>query len=394
MSEFEKRTMNELGAGAAAGRNTGFAHLDAMRAVAACVVVHNHCWNVLVRNYQGSDGALWKIPYTLAGLAPDAVIVFFVISGFWITSSVVGRVERGTWSWPDYAIDRLSRLWLVLIPVVVLGCLLDAIGRYGLGVPLYLGTQGARFQTIDVADHLTLPIAVGNILFLQLLVVPTVGSNGPLWSLANEFWYFFWFPSFFLLWQRKGANPIMALIALGTMVLFSSLIVGFGCWLMGSLAFFLLPSAKAMLMGRPALRRLSLLVAGAALVCALVVPRLLHFDYQAHSLIVAFGMMVVVLATSAANLRLPPLLGGLATYGANASYSLYALHFPVMLLIATLFVAYRPLEPSIGSMVLCLLLWAALIAIAYAFSMIAERPTPLVRARMKALLKGWAGRRI
>ena len=78
--------MTDLGAGAAAHRNLGFAHLDAMRAVAACVVVHNHCWNILVRNYQSGDGILWKIPYMLAGLAPDAVIVFFVISGFWITS--------------------------------------------------------------------------------------------------------------------------------------------------------------------------------------------------------------------------------------------------------------------------------------------------------------------
>jgi peptidoglycan/LPS O-acetylase OafA/YrhL len=386
--------MTDLGAGAAAHRNLGFAHLDAMRAVAACVVVHNHCWNILVRNYQSGDGILWKIPYMLAGLAPDAVIVFFVISGFWITSSVVGRVERGTWSWQDYAIDRLSRLWLVLIPVVLLGSLLDAIGRYGLGVPLYLGTQGARFQTIDVADHLSLPIAIGNVLFLQTLVVPTVGSNGPLWSLANEFWYYFWFPAFFMLWQRKGANLMVALIALGTMFLFSSLVIGFGCWLLGSLAFFLLPSTKAMLTARPSLRRLSLFLGGAGLVCALVIPRLLHFTYAAHSIVVALGMMVAVLAMSAANCRLPPVVGWLAAYGANASYSLYALHFPVMMLIATLFVAHRPLDPSVGSLLLCLLIWAALVAVGYLFSLIAERPTPVVRARMKALLKGLAGRRI
>jgi peptidoglycan/LPS O-acetylase OafA/YrhL len=376
------------GANAAASRSLGFAHLDIMRAVAASVVVHNHCWNLLVRDYQSGDGILWKIPYVLAGLAPDAVMVFFVISGFWITSSVVGRVERGTWSWRDYAVDRLSRLWLVLIPVVLLGGLLDAIGRYGLGVPLYLGTQGARFQTIDVADHLTVPIALGNIFFLQTLAVPTFGSNAPLWSLANEFWYYFWFPAFFLLWQRRGSHWIIALIALGTMFLFSKLIVGFVCWLLGSLAFFLLPSTKAMLAARPSLSRLSLSLGGAALLFGLATPRLLQFTYAAHSIVVALGMMIAVLALSASNRRLPPLLGWVATYGANASYSLYAVHFPVLMLIATLFVAQRPLEPSVGSLLLCLLVWMALVAVGYLFSMVAERPTLQVRTKMRALLKG------
>ena len=54
-----------------------------------------------------------------------------------------------------------------------------------------------------VRSHLSIPILIGNYAFLQGIYVPTFGSNGPLWSLANEFWYYIAFP--FLAW-RCGAR--------------------------------------------------------------------------------------------------------------------------------------------------------------------------------------------
>ena len=35
---------------------------------------------------------------------------------------------------------------------------------------------------------------LGNVFFLQTLTTPVWGSNGPLWSLAYEFWYYVCFP--------------------------------------------------------------------------------------------------------------------------------------------------------------------------------------------------------
>jgi hypothetical protein len=31
---------------------------------------------------------------------------------------------------------------------------------------------------------------LGNFAFLQTICVPIFGTNGPMWSLANEFWYY------------------------------------------------------------------------------------------------------------------------------------------------------------------------------------------------------------
>ena len=40
------------------------------------------------------------------------------------------------------------------------------------------------------------------------------GSNGPLWSLAFEFWYYLWFPALWLLWRRQP-SWMLATLAVG-----------------------------------------------------------------------------------------------------------------------------------------------------------------------------------
>src|SRR5207302_8969523 len=61
---------------------------------------------------------------------------------------------------------------------------------------------------------------LGNLLGLQTVCVPSFGSNGPLWSLANEWWYY----CFFILlvapfggWKRPFAA--WAAFALGSLLL-------------------------------------------------------------------------------------------------------------------------------------------------------------------------------
>jgi peptidoglycan/LPS O-acetylase OafA/YrhL len=42
----------------------------------------------------------------------------------------------------------------------------------------------------NIAKHLSFNTFVGNVMQLQEITVPSLGSNGPLWSLANEWWYY------------------------------------------------------------------------------------------------------------------------------------------------------------------------------------------------------------
>ncbi|MFL9909315.1 hypothetical protein [Paraburkholderia sp. RL17-337-BIB-A] len=98
-----------------------------------------------------------------------------------------------------------------------------------------LGLAGKAFYFVSNYGHTAVIALLCNVVFLQTLTCGTYGSNGPLWSLANEFWYYMWFPAcYVLLRQRRGFSAIVAgVLALGTMIAFPSLLSGFGLWMLG-----------------------------------------------------------------------------------------------------------------------------------------------------------------
>jgi peptidoglycan/LPS O-acetylase OafA/YrhL len=134
----------------------------------------------------------------------EAVMIFFVLSGYLVGGGVLRALSRNTWSWRDYLIKRLTRLYVVLIPALLLGVALDFAGLYLRPSPtsIYAGPPG---QTLlhDVADRLTLPVIAGNAVFLQGARVRTAGTNVSLWSLTNEFWYYIAFQVLLLALSKK-----------------------------------------------------------------------------------------------------------------------------------------------------------------------------------------------
>ena len=62
----------------------------------------------------------WKAFEFIVGQGHTAVIIFFVLSGYLVGKHVYLAFNTGRWSWREYAIKRLSRLWIVLIPALIL----------------------------------------------------------------------------------------------------------------------------------------------------------------------------------------------------------------------------------------------------------------------------------
>ncbi len=209
---------------------------DVMRFCAAFAVVAEHVRDLLFLTSAeaGQISAPWKAFYFVTRFGHEAVMVFFVLSGFWITSAVVRRINEPQ-LWRGYLIDRLSRLLMVIVPALVLGGLLD-FANVSLHSIYASGHSGALTLRQPIAERLTPEVLLGNLMFLQTIAGPTFGSNGPLWSRANEFWYYLWFPALLLLKSRRLG------IALATLVLriFSpALIGGFAVWIMGSALYYL-----------------------------------------------------------------------------------------------------------------------------------------------------------
>jgi peptidoglycan/LPS O-acetylase OafA/YrhL len=359
--------------------------MDATRALAALAVVIYHLRGILFLDADAGLSAPWKIFYFATGFGHQAVMIFFVLSGYWITKTVARRSAGGGFAWSDYAIDRLSRLWVVLIPALLLGGIFDSIGRYEIAAPIYLGVQGTNtLLAYDVASHLSLRNFVGSLAFVQTLLVKPFGSNGSLWSLANEFWYYVWFPPLYL--SLRGRRPSIAVtFVLITMAAFPTLLPGFVCWLFGSLLFYATQTATIHTAPRP---RMVVALSAAILLFfgVLVTSRIpnLPVDGSIQDLAISgsFALLLFVLIRSARTY--PHWLTPLCRYGAGSSYSLYAVHFPLVVLLAALFVtpAHR-LAPSGRLLVSFVLIAFVAIVFGYGLSVVTEANTSKLRRLLK-----------
>lgn len=219
--------------------------LDAIRGIAAFLVCVGHWRYFLFVDYpQLPYHHRWFfLPYLLGTLGHQAVIVFFVLSGFLVGGHVLHTLDQGRWSWRSYFIQRGVRLWIVLLPALALGGALDLAALHlHLAPALYAGAVPNHI-TSDIHATLTWKALIGNCVFLQTIATPVFGSNSPLWSLANEFWYYLIFPFGLLALRgfRSDSRPIPYRILIGLICLVMLWGVGPGIrillpvWLLGAL---------------------------------------------------------------------------------------------------------------------------------------------------------------
>ena len=348
-----------------------FAWMDFFRTAAAMIVVVSHARDIVMADYNGQ--LLYAPVYAATGFGHSGVVIFFVLSGFWISRSVLGRIGNEHF-WRGYLIDRLSRLLIVLVPALLLGGMLDWIGAVELSLPLYDGASGSHSITAPVIDQLSPQILFGNLTFLQTIAVPTWGSNGPLWSLAYEFWFYIWFPALMLLVTRRHFS--LALVSLVVAWFNPAIAIGFASWLLG----FVLVKTTGKIPAAPTGKWRAGLVTGAFLTILLLsgVRTNGAVDFV---LAVAFAGLLYILRAS--QISFPRLLQPLARYGRESSYSLYVVHFPILALAGSLATGERRLMPSPLSVAMVLGLTLATVAIGWTFSQLTERNTGNARAFLR-----------
>jgi len=160
------------------------------------------------------------------GFAHQAVMVFFLISGWLVGGSLLDKIGKPQ-ALRSYAIDRVTRLWTVLLPMLVMM----------LGIGLIIGTITPEPSGLGASDEFSAAAFVGNLLGLQTIVVDKFGGNYPLWSLANETWYYIQFPLLVLVFTGRGVlRPLAAAAALALTVAFLPYVMTlyFGIWLLGA----------------------------------------------------------------------------------------------------------------------------------------------------------------
>ena len=374
-------------------------HLDALRGFAAFSVLLNHWRDAFFVDYStlSHHNPLLAVVYLVAGLGHQWVIVFFVLSGYLVGGSVLRSVGSGRWSWRAYLLARMTRLYVVLLPALLLGGVIDWIGMHLPGTNLvYTGHSGMHALTANVHTTLTLPVLFGNALFLQTTAlfarfghgIPTFGSNGPLWSLCNEFWYYLAFPILVLLFTRGKSWRIRVVCVLS--LLFWGWSVGSQIallgitWLMGVLIG-ILPPVPA----RRRWARLSLIAASMILLAGG-----LALDKKMGTLTgdLLLGVVVTFLiwvTLHCATAPLPSAYVRVARRAALSSYTLYLVHLPMLILLKASLHLPRAV-PGLHMFLVGLAVIAVLLIYAQLIYQVFERNTDRVRKWLRPYVLGRA----
>lgn len=185
------------------------AYLDFLRFLAALAVMLGH---------MNQDG-LFMDWMPLSHFSHEAVMIFFVLSGFIIYYSTTTRAS----SLRQYAIARMSRIYSVALPAVVFSTLLAI-----------LVSKQADFNAATLSNY-SEPSAwstFSSLLFLNAswLNEADVPLNNPYWSLCYEVWFYVLFGAYHFVkgWKRYF------FVALAALVAGPAILVLLPIWLMGA----------------------------------------------------------------------------------------------------------------------------------------------------------------
>jgi len=375
-----------------------YAFVDFARAAAALIVVIGHVRVFVFVDFIATTGLGWagKAFYFLTGLGHQAVMVFFVLSGFLVGGHVYTAVVEGRWSWPQYFIKRLVRLWIVLLPALALTAVWDRIGIAVTQSPMYFGQLAEYYHSVpaavDQSKIYSLSTLVENAFFLQTTnatgsgAIPTFGTNGPLWSLSNEFWYYILFPCLLvplrlrrLSFLSRVCMLVMAAILL--VVLPKTMVFSGTIWLMGVGVFIF---NKYVVLTRTTYVVIGW-IAAASMATALWITRTGEPGLGSDFLVGAtFSALLVSLArTEFADGYAASVFRHLASF----SYTLYLTHFPLMALVACWLLQNRRLQPSPVAFLIFLTVILALVLYALGLAIVFENHTETIQVHLKGLLR-------
>jgi peptidoglycan/LPS O-acetylase OafA/YrhL len=366
-------------------KNSASLHLDAIRGAAALAVFFSHQRALFFVDYeQVVHKSLWiRLIYLLTGFGHEAVIVFFILSGYLIAGSVRNADAKGRWSGQRYALNRITRLYIVLIPALLLGAFWDRLGMHMFPQSgVYLGAHDYRLIVPVAMEHsATWSSWIGNLFYLQGILVRPFGSNGPLWSLSYEFWYYALFP---LIWlacssKRKPSVRLGCLIMASVIALFVGKIIllYFVIWLLGAALNFL-PRREA----RPG----AVMIAFILFMGMLLLSRLkiLHEGFGTDLALGLSFMIALYTLLNAHSKALPRWYARAVLALSGVSYTMYLVHVPLLVFLNALIVGTGTRwQPGIRAIVMSLGVTLVTMAYIYLIWRAAEANTDKLRSYLE-----------
>lgn len=305
--------------------------------------------------------------YAVTRLGHEAVIVFFVLSGFLVGGKSLIRIHDGSFQPRNYAIDRIVRIMLPLLSALLLFALVCAI-------------SGKDFS---------IPIALGNLFSLQGILCPV--SFETLWSLSYEVWFYIIMCAIGYCFIHKRKRKVFIGITTLTlcMVVFCILQPYYlFIWFLGAFGFFIAPCRNRLLkyisiaatFGFLALLQLTSDTNAATLAVSLL-------SWISRPIIeVAFGICFCICLSQIIQYAPTSSFGNrlniIGTKLAAFSYTLYLTHIPVRELLRY-FGAPKSESLTLTAMLLFMCWLVVAMIIAYVLYLAFERNTNVVKGVIK-----------
>ncbi len=355
--------------------------LDVLRALAALMVLVGHAAHL-----RFTDGVIYG--FRTWNVASDFVIVFFVLSGL-----VIAYASERDGTLGAFAFNRLTRLWSVLLPAILLTIVLDRVG-YGLD-PLAYPTD---YYGANPAGEMLLRGLTFSVEWSGVFDRIRLGSNGPIWSLSYEAAFYILFGVAVFL---RGALR-WVLLALGAFVFGLPILLLLPAWALGVVLWRRVQHMEC----RPDLRAwvLFLVPLLAIVLCKawglhvmLEAATAAFFDPVPHKFVLLYSdevlwnslLALLVAVHLYGAYHLSPVIAHCCTermirairWCAGASFTLYVVHYPVLHLADAALPEDIPFKLAV--------FLALPLLVAAVFAELFERPLPKLR---KALQRRGAAR--
>jgi peptidoglycan/LPS O-acetylase OafA/YrhL len=342
--------------------------------------------------YDPSIVSVFSSLWALSAHGVAAVMVFFVLSGYLVGGPALVRARNGGLSAIDYFSARASRLYVVLIPALVISLCAFVSARQLGGWQAFVASREHLYNASGLFSASIGPAtAVCNGLFLQTITCSTFAGNLALWSLSNEFWYYVL--AFALLSVRR--KPSFALLIGAIFVLFViaersdpqgthtglKFFFYFIIWCGGALVYAVTAPAIVWIAG---------FLSGLGAIYVLSLKGLLP-SWAAYHLAIGLCTAAAILSLEFTKAALPSFLRFTKEI-AKFSFSLYAIHYPILVLLNVLASSGRT-DFTLASFGLNAVFMLCCLAISFIFYLLFESHTHAVRAWLRNVMKRGASAR-
>jgi peptidoglycan/LPS O-acetylase OafA/YrhL len=363
--------------------NNTSAFIDLSRWVAAMLVFIMHLRGVYFVDYSEIESKTFftNIFYFITGFGSQSVVIFFVISGYLVGGKSYEQLKLKTFSPKSYFTSRISRIYIVLVPALVLGGALDWLGiNYFNQSGIYSHTfgDGGLMQPSD--SRLNIRVFLVNLASLQTIAGPVLGSNRALWSLANEWWYYILFPLFASIFFHKYKKYSIVISIIIFILLPFKIFLYFLIWLMGLVASIIKFKTNSYFLG-------------IILIILIFLSRtVLLQEFMFFIIALLYSLILTSMNETKSdkkspysrseNGKLPRIAYFFYLFNkklADFSFSLYAIHFPIIFFIFAVFDVSYQCQPHLISYLIFIIIFISTYIISYLFFLAFENKTQKIK---------------